>query len=463
MKQAHSTSAEAATISARENLVLLRRRQDRHLARTMELCATAHPHFRGVMMASGLSAADFRSVDDLRKLPVMTKADYGQDPESFRLKLEGVPGLALEETNLADVIYTTGSSGRPTPFFDTVHDRFSRVLHLKRVAEIAGIGPADTVMNLCPLSGLPHQGFASATWGSMAVGAKLLSGFTGRRYPHFPVHRRLDEALDTVEREQATVLWGITSYVRQAVMRAQELGKDLSSVRLAMVMGEPCPPGFRDDIRSRLLDIGSERPVVNNGYGFTEMMGPAIECVELGGRHQAVPDQFYFEVVDPDSHEPLPDGVAGLLLISHLNRRGTVLLRYAVGDIVALTHETCEDCGRHEPRFLGSPYRADGITKIKGTLVDPASLLEELSHVLRSGAADYQVVFTRETARDELSPEVLLVRLACADEDRERLQAEGTDLVRLAAEITPKLEFLPLDGFSEMYRGYKFQRFVDER
>ena len=46
----------------------------------------------------------------------------------------------------------------------------------------------------------------------------------------------MDEAIDVIERESATVLWGITSYVRQVVLRAQSLGRDFGSVRLAMVM-----------------------------------------------------------------------------------------------------------------------------------------------------------------------------------------------------------------------------------
>ena len=74
---------------------------------------------------------------------------------------------------VAGVIYTSGSSGKPTPFYDTVHDRFARIHHLGRVATIAGVGPQDTVMNLFPLSAVPHQGFLSAMWGAMAVGSKL--------------------------------------------------------------------------------------------------------------------------------------------------------------------------------------------------------------------------------------------------------------------------------------------------
>ena len=449
--------------SVEENIARLRSAQDRYLPRMMRLCASAHTYYRRVFRERGLSPDDFQSVEDLRKLPLLRKAEYARDPESFRLDLEGFRELPTEERVLADIVYTAGSTARPTPFYDTVHDRLARVHLLSRVARIAGIGPADTVMNLFPLSALPHQGSMNASLGAMAAGAKLLWGMTGRRYEGFPVHRRMDDAIEMIETARATVLWGITTYVRKVVMRAQELGKDFGSVRLAMVMGEPCPPAGRHDIRARLQALGSGDVTVNNGYGFTEMHGPAIECVELGGTHQAVADQFYFEVVDPETERPLPDGEEGMLVISHLNRRGTVLLRYVVGDVVALTHETCPHCGRREPRFLGSPYRADGITKVKGTLVNPAVLQEELAGLFGRGAAEYQVVVSREDPDDPLSPDAMTVRLACAPEDRERLAREATELVVRAVEITPAVELLAPDAFSGITRDYKFQRFVDAR
>ena len=427
------------------------------------LWAQAHPYARRVLRERGLTPDDFRTVADIRKLPPMTKQDYISDPEQFRLDPSQATGLSLEERTIADIIYTAGSSGEPTPFYDTVHDRYARIDLMARATRIAGIGPADTVMNLFPLSAVPHQGFLSATWGPMAAGAKLLSGLTGRSYAGFPVHRRMDEAIDLIESQRATVLWGITSYVRRVIMRAETLGKDFSAVRLVMAMGEPCPTAMRDDMRTRLTRMGSPHVTVNNGYGMTELMGPSTECRENGGAHLPAPEQFYFEVVDPQTYAPVPDGARGLLLLTHLNRRGTVLLRYVAGDVVALTHEQCPHCGRWEPRFLGSPYRVDGLTKVKGTLINPAVILDGLSGLLSRGVREYQVVISRENPHDPLAADVLRVRAACAAADHTRLRQEIEATVRAETEISPEIEFLPADGFGEIAGGYKFKRFIDER
>ena len=449
--------------TAEENLARLREKQDRYLPKMMRLCAAGHPYYGPLMKKLGLTPDDFRTVEDLTKLPPSPKKEYANAPDLFKLDLDGVPGVAPEETTLADVIYTAGSTNRPAPFYDTVHDRFVRVQLMGRAAAIAGIGPDDTVMNIFPLSSVPHQGFLSASWGAAASGAKLLTGLTGRAYPEIPVHRRMDEAIELAERQRATVLWGITTYVRRFVMRAQELRKDFSSVRLAMVMGEPCPPSMREDIRARLMDLGSESPTTNNGYGLTEIQGPAVECVELGGMHQPSPEQFFFEVIDRDTGEPLSDGEPGMMLVSHLNRRGTVLLRYVGGDIVALTHETCPHCGRTEPRFLGTPRRADEFTKVKGTLINLGSLQEELAALVGKGVAEYQIALTTEDRSDPLSPDAMLLRLACAARDQERVGREAASVVRSAIDITPEVEFLPPDGFPEIAGDYKFKRIIDER
>ena len=461
--ESRQTQEPSAGVDASEYVRQLRDRQNRYLARMTPLWAQAHPYARQVFCERGLTPDDIRTVDDIRKLPPMTKQDYIRDPELFRLDPSRATGLSLEERTIADIIYTAGSSGEPTPFYDTVHDRYARIDLMARATRIAGIGPADTVMNLFPLSAVPHQGFLSATWGPMATGSKLLSGLTGRSYAGFPVHRRMDEAIDLIESQRATVLWGITSYVRRVIMRAETLGKDFSAVRLVMAMGEPCPTAMRDDMRTRLTRMGSPHVTVNNGYGMTELMGPSTECRENGGAHLPAPEQFYFEVVDPETYAPVPDGARGLLLFTHLNRRGTVLLRYVAGDVVALTHEQCPHCGRWEPRFLGSPYRVDGLTKVKGTLINPAVILDGLSGLLSRGVREYQVVISRENPHDPLSADVLRVRAACAAADHTRLRQEIEATVRAETEISPEIEFLPADGFGEIAGGYKFKRFIDER
>jgi hypothetical protein len=57
----------------------------------------------------------------------------------------------------------------------------------------------------------------------------------------------------------------------------------------------------------------------------------------------------------------------------------------------------------------------------------------------------------------------MLLRVACASEDQDRIGQEAKAVVRGAVEITPEIEYLPADGFGEIAGGYKFKRVIDER
>jgi len=437
---------------------------ERSFHQTMDYVCAAHPYYRRVMQRLGLSRRDFGAVTDLRKLPVTTKQQYMADPDAFRLHTESLPDLSLPERTLWGVVYTTGSTaGRPTPFYDTSYDHVARIWQMRIAAEMAGITSADVVANCFPLTTVPHQGFLSAAYGPLAVGARVLTGFTGRPVMPFPVYRSTEELARLVQAHRATVLWGITSYVRRLVQVAEALKLDLSSVRLAFVAGEPCPAGMREDLRRRLAALGAARVRIQNGYGFTEMQGPMIECAEGGPQHVPAAEQYWFDVVDPVTHAPLSEGTRGLVLLSHLNRRGTVLLRYAVGDLSAVVTGRCDVCGRDGPRFVAPPERGDVLVKVRGTLVNPTAVIEAMSRV--PGVDDFQIAVAHRDAGDPLSEEELVVRFTGAPAQADAVGRAIAEAVRDVCEVTPRAVYMAPDEFAALSEAdvYKFRRFHDER
>ena len=247
-------------------------------------------------------------------------------------------------------------------------------------------------------------------------------------------------------------------------MRAEELGADFSRVRLIVVAGEACPFGTREEMRHRLMHLGASKHdlAVKSGLGFTEMQGSVGECVELGGGHHPAPDQIYFEVLDEQNHLPLPDGKPGLFTITQLDRRGTVLLRYAIGDVTAISHEVCPHCGRQGPRIVTNTVRTTELILCNGALINPDLIKEAIANV--EGAAEYQVVFTKEREGDASSPDALLIRVAAQAGEEERLRKALVTAVRGTVQMWPSIEFVSsVNDIFDPNQKFKSTRVVDRR
>jgi phenylacetate-coenzyme A ligase PaaK-like adenylate-forming protein len=433
----------------------VRRRQDAALATMAALCERGHPFYQRVFRQHGLTAADLQTVDDLQKLPFTRKGDLMADPEAFRLH---VPDLPVHEQVLWDIAYTTGTTGRPTPVYSTTHDFYATIECWSRLWQIAGIREDDIVANLFPLTAYPSGAFLRTA--IQGTGALVLNAMPGAKYPEFPIQRSLDEVIALVERKRATVLGAVPSFLRRLLIRAEELGANFSSVRLACFTGEPCPTGLREDIRARLQRLGACDPVINVRLGFTEAQAAFVECREGGPLMNPAPDLLYYEIVDPETGERLPDGEQGLLVMTHLNRRGTVLLRYVLGDITALARDRCPACGLTTERVLQPPFRADHLTKIRGMLVNPDVIHDLLT--ARPDVQEYQIVFRKEDPADPYSMDDLLIRVAIDGDAAAATRAIVAE-IREAVRVTPSVEVVDRAAIFVPGDTMKARRVLDER
>jgi phenylacetate-coenzyme A ligase PaaK-like adenylate-forming protein len=276
----------------------------------------------------------------------------------------------------------------------------------------------------------------------------------------------MQDLIEMIERFKVTVIGGIGSFCRRLIVEAERKGRNFSLVRNVLAMGEGVPKGMREDMRNRLQNMGAKNVFISNPFGFTECQASFAECYEFSGCHNYDPSLYFMEVVNPDTGERLPDGETGLLAISHLNRRGTVLLRYLIGDISAITNETCKYCGRHGQRLIiktGSTYgtRTKELVKLKGTLINPETMKSEISNV--PGVAEYQIIFTKEDLKDSYSSDKLLVKVAVSDRNPEDVAKEIRERILLTAEMTPKVEVVKAEEIYDPTKTLKATRVVDLR
>jgi phenylacetate-coenzyme A ligase PaaK-like adenylate-forming protein len=431
--------------------------QNELLQRQIALCARGHPYYRQCWADAGIDSTSIRTVDDLERLPLTRKADLMAEPERFRLSC---PDLPLHERALWEVNYTTGSTGDPAPLYVTTHDYEAYLFQARRVAEISGITDRDLLANLLPLAPAPMGAFLRASANAYAAGAAVAAALTGAPHGDFDVHRSLDDAVRLVERHRATILWGVTSFVRRVLIRAAELGADFTRVRMCAVTGEASSPAMREDLRQRLRDLGATNPIVFDRYGSTEAGGLA-QCREEGDWHNPAPELLFHEIVDPETGRRLPDGERGALALTQLNRRGTTLIRFLVGDTVGLAHDPCPHCGRNGDRIVAPVVRTKDLLKVKGMLINPTVLLEAISAI--KDVQEFQVVLTRRDASDPLSPDEMVVRVASAALDRDALSSTVVTAAQAAVRVRPKVEFVPAQQLYDPILNPKPVRLKDLR
>lgn len=428
--------------------------QTRNFARQIDWVLARHPHYRDLARSNGLSRADFASPADLAKLPLTGKDAYMRDPNRFLLQTDGLPE---EMRTVWDTMYTTGSTaGITTPFVSTTFDFFQLLQLQRNMLRLRGARAGDTIVNLFPLTRAPHGGWIRALHGATSMSLPVVAAMPGRPSEYFTVGNDTDGVVRIVERSRGTILWGVPSYIAHMVGRARELGADFSTVRLVFVTGEGLPESARTELIGALARVGANA-AVHVSYGATEIQGGFVECAHGSGYHNPAPDQIHVDIVDPDSGKPLPDGVAGLVVLSHLSRSGTVLLRYALGDISVRSRERCPHCGSWTDRFTAMPRRVDALVKIKGMLVNPAVLIEAIE--TRLGGRTFQAVVEKR-GTGELAADALVVRVT----DRADSGTEGLiDAVRAAVGVTPEIQIVAPSALVDPGEAWKMKKFVDRR
>ncbi|MGH8724791.1 MAG: hypothetical protein ACREU1_08015, partial [Burkholderiales bacterium] len=167
-------------------------------------------------------------------------------------------------------------------------------------------------------------------------------------------------------------------------------------------------------------------------------------------------DQFYVEVVDENSGEPVAEGEVGSLVVTPLwNNTMTPFLRWSSGDLVSMTNNT--DVSEKHPwslfPLLKHQRRTVGFFKVRGVNINHADLEDALFR-------DLHVVDFRAEVANEGDNDVLRLFVETRDQDKSRVM----ETVHKAFQITPEVWLLPRGTIArEFEAAVKPPRFVDKR
>ena len=327
------------------------------------------PYYRALMEEKGVTPADIHGIEDLYKLPFLTKADL-RDAYPYGL-------LAKPLSECVRIQSTSGTTGRRVVAFYTQHDVDLWEDCCARAIVAAG-GTNEDVCQVAYGYGL-FTGGPGLNGGSHKVGCLTLPMSSGN------TERQIQFMTDL----SATILCCTPSYAAYIGETLKEQGytPDQIPLKAGIFGAEPWTEEMRRGIEKTLgikaYDI----------YGLTETSGPGVsfECCEQTGMH-INEDHFLAEIIDPDTGEVLPEGSKGELVFTSLDKEAFPLLRYRTRDICVLSRKKCS-CGRTLIKMAKPMGRSDDMMIIRGVNVFPSQIETVL---LKEGyEPNYQIVVDR--------------------------------------------------------------------
>lgn len=289
----------------------------------------------------------------------------------------------------------------------------------------AGIRQGDIVHNSFSYHMTP--GGFMLDHGARALGCAVFPAGTGN------TEMQVDAAAALKPRAYA----GTPDFLKVLLDKAQEIGKDLSSIRVGLVSGGALFPSLRDEYASRGISV-------LQCYATAEFGVIAYESAnEAGGPNPGmiVNENLILEIVRPGTGDPVAEGEVGEVVVTSLNP-AYPLVRLGTGDLSAILPGE-SPCGRTGMRIKGWMGRADQRTKVKGMFVDPKQVADIVAR--HDDLLKARLVVRRDGARDAMTLHAEPV--PGASPDLKAIEASMREVTKLGGNVELVAPgFLPNDG-----------------
>ena len=374
------------------------------------------PYYRKKMEEKGITPDDIKSIDDLHKLPFLSKKDLR---DAYPTGLLGVP-----MKDCVRIHSTSGTTGKRVVAFYTQHDIDLWEDCCARAIVAAG-GTNEDVCQVAYGFGL-FTGGAGLNGGSHKVGCLTVPISSGNT----------DRQMMFIQDLGATIICCTPSYAAYISERYKEEGYSPEDIPLkAGIFGaEAWSEEMRQEIEAALgikaYDI----------YGLTELSGPGVayECSAQEGMH-INEDHFIAEIIDPDTEEVLPEGSQGELVFTAVDKEAFPMLRYRTRDICKLSRGKCS-CGRTFIKMAKPMGRSDDMLIVRGVNVFPSQI--ETVLINNGYAANYQIVVDRQNNTDsldvqvEMTPEMFTDNVGEIEDRQKKLEADMNSMLGSKVHIT---------------------------
>lgn len=297
-------------------------------------------------------ADDFKSIDDVKKIPFLTKKEL--------LKLELFKRLFIEEREVGAIAVTSGTTGEPFVIFYHESGIYSSPYFPELVDE--------KIKLLCLSPNPPMMVLFYHLYGLVAKKVKEPRAYVGDA-SNLSASCRLAEML------KINVIYTFPSLAIVLKNYLEHYPGLKKSLKCLMLVGEVVTPEKKKFLKNLYPNLK-----ISLQYSSNEGPGMAFQCRHLAQRgdqiyyHTRLND-YYLEIVNPETGERAESGEKGELVMTNFWNSATPLIRYRTGDLISFAQNDCP-CGVPGP-LLQHWGRADYDMVKAGGFVLRTEMLEK--------------------------------------------------------------------------------------
>ena len=392
------------------------------------------PMYRKKFDAVGVHPDDLKELADLRKFPYTTKQDLRENYpfDTFAVPMEQVSRIHA----------SSGTTGKPTVVGYTQGD-ISRWADMVARSIWAAGGKAGDKVHVAYGYGL-FTGGLGAHYGAERLGCTVIPMSGGQT----------EKQVQLIQDFKPDIIMVTPSYCLNIADEFDRQGLDpvKCSLRIGIFGAEPWTNAMRQEIEQRMglsaVDI----------YGLSEVMGPGV-AQEFGSTKDGPTiweDSFYPEIINPDSLEPIADGIEGELVFTSLVKEAMPVIRYRTRDLTTLLPGSASVM-RRMAKITG---RSDDMMIIRGVNVFPSQIEEQILKVPQL-SPHYLIEITRDGNLDNLLVHVEARSNQVDTAERAMAAKELQHHIKVMIGVSTKINIV---GEGEVARSQgKAQRVIDKR
>ncbi|HUT53976.1 MAG TPA: phenylacetate--CoA ligase [bacterium] len=372
--------------------------------------------YRRLFEKHGMDPDGIKDLSDLSALPFTTKQDL-RDNYPYGM-------FAVPMRDVVRVHSSSGTTGKPTVVGYTRNDLDNWADLMARVHTMAGISK-DDILQIAFAYGL-FTGAFGHHYGAEKIGATVIPMSSGNTRKQIMI----------MQDYKSTALICTPSYALYLAESMAEMGAEPKglALRWGLFGAEAWSERMRRELEEKLPIVATDN------YGLSEVMGPGVagECLHKDGLH-LFEDSFIYEIIDPATQKPVPEGAKGELVVTTINKEAFPLLRYRTRDVTRFLPGRCK-CGRTGRRIEKVMGRNDDMIIVRGVNLFP-SQIEDLLMKVEGVAPHYQIIVDRVNNLDTLEIQIEVNEKMMSDEVQklqslqEFIAKEIKDLYQVGAKV----------------------------